>query len=315
MTGNGEEAPFIFIVAGEPSGDALGGALIRALRKRTGGRVRVAGIGGESMAEQGFASLVPLSDLAVAGIAEVLPRAPLILRRVRETVQAIRQLRPDALVTIDSSGFSWGIAEDELVLTVLPGSRGGEVRRLLPVFGAALRQLDPMIDPFRVAVPTVETVADEVTAGIADWPGRPIVLRGAAAKYDAFAASRAAMAASGTVALELALARVPMVIAYRLNRLTQIVLDWVVKVRQVNLVNLILGRVLVTELLGDDCTPERLAAAVAELVRDERVRSTHIEGYDEAVRRLSAAGPSPCGNAADRILAIIAARQRREPAS
>ena len=110
MTGNGEEAPFIFIVAGEPSGDALGGALIRALRKRTGGRVRVAGIGGESMAEQGVASLVPLSDLAVAGIAEVLPRAPLILRRVRETVQAIRQLRPDAVVTIDSSGFSWRIA-------------------------------------------------------------------------------------------------------------------------------------------------------------------------------------------------------------
>src|SRR5207244_6713501 len=165
-----------------------------------------------------------------------------------------------------------GIAGDELVLTVLPGSRGGEVRRLLPIFGAALRQLDPMIGPFRLAVPTVAPVADAVTAGVADWPGRPIVLRGVAAKYDAFAASRAAMAASGTVALELALARVPMVIAYRLNRLTQIVLDWVVKVRQVNLVNLILGRVLVTELRGDDCTPERLAAAIAELVEDEAVR-------------------------------------------
>src|SRR5437879_9451055 len=224
MTGNGEEAPFIFIVAGEPSGDALGGALIRALRKRTGGRVRVAGIGGERMAEQGFASLVPLSDLAVAGIAEVLPRARRILRRVRETVQAIRQLRPDAVVTIDSSGFSWriahrlrrhgerlplihyvapmvwawrggrarrmarwfdhlltllpfepaffkrvglaashvghpvlesgadkgdaarfrarhGIAADELLISVLPGSRGGEVRRLLTVFGATMRRL------------------------------------------------------------------------------------------------------------------------------------------------------------------------------
>src|SRR3979409_2206618 len=106
------------------------------------------------------------------------------------------------------------------------------------------------------------------------------------------------MAASGTVALELALARVPMVIAYRLNRLTQIVLDWVVKVGQVNLVNLILGRVLVTELLGDDCTPERLAAAVAELVRDERVRSAHIEGYDEAVRRVRRRGPAPGRNTA-----------------
>ena len=398
MTGDGKAAPFIFVIAGEPSGDALGGALIAALRDRTGGRVRFAGIGGESMAEQGLSSLVPLSDLAVAGITEVLPRAPLILRRVRETVQAIRQLRPDAVVTIDSSGFSWriahrlrragerlplihyvapmvwawragrarrmarwydhllallpfeppyfervglactyvghpviesgadrgdaarfraahGIAGEELVLTVLPGSRGDEVRRLLPVFGAALRQLEPMIGPFRVAVPTVETVADAVSAGVADWPGRPIVLRGAAAKYDAFAASRAAMAASGTVALELALARVPMVIGYRLNRMTQIVLDWVVKVRQVNLINLILGRVLVTELLGDDCAPERLAVAVAELVRDEAVRSTHIAGYDEAMRRLGVGSLSPSRNAADRILAIIAARQRGEPVS
>ena len=106
-----------------------------------------------------------------------------------------------------------------------------------------------------------------------------------------------------------------MVIAYRLNRLTQIVLDWVVKVRQVNLVNLILGRVLVTELLGDDCTPERLATAVAELVRDEAVRSAHLHGYDEAMRRLGVGGRSPSRNAADRILAIIAARQRGEPAS
>src|SRR5437016_8014269 len=254
MTGNGEEAPFIFIVAGEPSGDALGGALIRALRKRTGGRVRVAGIGGESMAEQGVASLVPLSDLAVAGIAEVLPRVPIILRRVRETVAAIRALRPDAVVTIDSSGFSWriahrlrrngealplihyvapmvwawragrarrmarwydplmallpfeppyfervglscsfvghpvlecgaeqgdsggfrathGLAPDDLLITVLPGSRSGEVRRLLPIFGAALSRLNDLIGPFRVVVPTVTTVAATVVAAVSAWPG------------------------------------------------------------------------------------------------------------------------------------------------
>ena len=393
MTASGEGAPFIFVTAGEPSGDALGGALIAALRERTGAGLRVAGIGGECMAEQGVSSLVPLSDLAVAGVAEVLPRAPLILRRVRETVQAIRQLRPDAVVTIDSSGFSWriahrlrrqgerlplihyvapmvwawrpgrarrlarwydqllallpfeppyfekaglacsyvghpviesgadrgdaarfraihGIADDELILTVLPGSRSGEARRLLPVFGAALRRLEAMLGPFRVAVPTVENVADAVTAGVVDWPSRPLVLRGAEAKYDAFAASRAAMAASGTVALELALARLPMVVAYRLNPLTEALLDRVLQVRRVSLVNLILDRPLVPELLRGECTPERLAAAVAELVRDERVRSTHIEGYDEAVRRLGSAGPSPSRNAADRILAIIAARQR-----
>ncbi|MGH7054668.1 MAG: lipid-A-disaccharide synthase, partial [Stellaceae bacterium] len=102
---------FIFLVAGEPSGDALGGALIAALRTRTGGRLKIAGIGGERMREEGLESLVPLSDLAVAGLAEVVPRAPLILRHVRGTVAAITALRPDVVVTIDSSGFTWRIAQ------------------------------------------------------------------------------------------------------------------------------------------------------------------------------------------------------------
>jgi len=384
--------PFIFIVTGEPSGDAIGGALIEALKERTGGRVRVAGIGGERMAEQGLTSLVPLGDLAVAGITEVLPRAPTILRHVRETTAAIRAAKPDAVVTIDSSGFTWriahrlrsagetlplihyvapmvwawlasrarrvarwydhlltllpfeppyfereglastcvghpivesgagagdgarfraahGIAVDTLVLSVLPGSRGGEVRRLAPVFGTALRVLEGMVGPFRVAVPTVEHVAEMVAAAISDWPGAPILLRGTAAKYDAFAASRAALAASGSVALELAMARVPMAVAYRLNPLTEALLARVLKVGQANLINLMLGQSLVPELLGRDCIPERLAGAVATLIGDEAVRAANISGYDEAMRRLGAGGISPSLQAADRILSIIAARR------
>ncbi|MBV8889927.1 MAG: lipid-A-disaccharide synthase [Alphaproteobacteria bacterium] len=388
-------APLIFMIAGEPSGDALGGALIRALRQRTGGSLRIAGIGGERMAEQGLDSLVPLGDLAVIGVAEVLPRAPLILRRVRETVTAIRTLRPDAVVTIDSSGFSWrvaqrlrargervplihyvapmvwawragrarrmarwydhlmallpfepasferaglscsyvghpvldsgadrgdaarfraahGLAADELLLTVLPGSRSGEVARLLPLFGAALARLEALIGPFRVAVPTVANVAEAVAAGVRGWPGRAIVVRGVETKYDAFAASRAALAASGSVALELALAGVPMAVAYRLNPLTEALLDRILRVRQVNLINLILGRALVPELLRGDCTPEKLALAVAPLVRDERVRAAHRAGYDEAMRSLGLGGPSPGLRAADQVLAILAARRGGE---
>ena len=102
---------FIFFVTGEPSGDALGGSLIAALQQRTGGNLRIAGIGGERMQEHGLASLAPLGDLAIGGVAEVLPRAPVILRRVRQTVAAICKVRPDAVVTIDSSGFSWRVAE------------------------------------------------------------------------------------------------------------------------------------------------------------------------------------------------------------
>ncbi|MBV9858858.1 MAG: lipid-A-disaccharide synthase [Alphaproteobacteria bacterium] len=394
MSANDGATPFIFLVAGEPSGDALGGALIAALRQRTEGKLRIAGIGGARMAEQGLQSLVPLADLAVIGVAEVLPRAPLILRRVREAVAAIRAMQPDAVVTIDSSGFSWriaqrlrraretmplihyvapmvwawragrarrmarwydhllallpfepphfervglactyvghpvldsgagageaarfreahGIAAEELVLTVLPGSRRGEVTRLLPIFGATLDLLARRLGQFRVVLPTVETVAAEVRDRVGSWPGRPIVLDGVAAKYDAFAASRAALAASGTVALELAMARLPMVVAYRLNRLTEILLDRVLKVRQVNLVNLILGRPLVPELLGPNCTPERLAGAVVQLLQDEAVRAAHRDGYHEAMRRLGEGEVSPSLRAADEILAIIAARRDR----
>jgi lipid-A-disaccharide synthase len=389
---SGGEPVFVFLVTGEPSGDALGGALIAALRERTGGRLRIAGIGGERMAAEGLESLVPLGDLAVMGVAEVLPRAPVILRHVRRTVRAIRALRPDAVVTIDSSGFTWriahrlrrcgerlplvhyvapmvwawragrarrmarwydhlmallpfeppyfervglpsswvghpvvesgagageaarfrlayGLGADELLLSVLPGSRAGEVRRLLPLFGAALERLAARTGPFRVAVPTVATVADAVAEGVAGWPGRPIVLRGQSAKYDAFAASRAALAASGTVALELAQAGLPMVVAYRLNPLTEALLDHVVKVRQVNLVNLLLGEALVPELLRGACTPERMAAELALLVGDERVRAAHRRGYDEAMRRLGAGGIAPSRRAADRILEIVAARR------
>src|SRR6266446_5951554 len=387
-----EAAPFIFIVAGEPSGDAIGGALIAALRERTGGRLRIAGVGGEAMAEQGLTSLVPLADLAVAGVAEVLPRAPLILRRVRETVRAIEEMRPDAVVTIDSSGFScriaqrlrrcgetlplihyvapmvwawrggrarrmarWydhlltllpfeppyfervglsccyvghpvlesgadrgdgrrfrtshGLTADELLITVLPGSRNGEVMRLLPIFGAALERLERQIGPFRVAVPTVATVAATVTDAARAWPGAPIIIRRVEAKYDAFAASRVALAASGSVALELALARLPMVVGYRLNPLTEAFLDRILKVRQVNLVNLLLGEPLVCELLGPNCTPERLAAPLSQLVRDKRVRATHRQGYDEVVRRLEGDGMSPSLRAADQILELVTARR------
>jgi len=386
------EATFIFIVTGEPSGDALGGALIAALQQRTGGRLRVAGIGGERMREQGLDSLVPLGDLAIMGVAEVLPRAPIILRRVRETIAAIRELRPDAVVTIDSSGFSWRVAHglrrrgetmplihyvapmvwawragrawrmarwydhlmtllpfeppyfervglscsfvghpvlecganhgdsgrframhtlasDDLLITVLPGSRGGEVRRLLPIFGETLSRLEDLVRPFRVVVPTVATVAAAVADAVAAWPGNAIVVQDPREKYDAFAASRAALAASGSVALELALARLPMVVGYRLNPLTETFLDRVLKVRQVNLVNLLLGRPLVCELLGPNCTPAGLATSLAELVGNERVRAAHRQGYDEAVRRLAVDGVPPSLRAADQILELVASRR------
>jgi lipid-A-disaccharide synthase len=393
MTETNSPAPFIFVITGEPSGDALGGALIAALRQRVGDGLRVAGIGGERMRQQGVDSLAPLSEFAVNGIAEVLPRAPTILRRIRQTIATIKQQKPDAVVTIDSSSFTWriahglrrrgeslplihyvapmvwvwragrarhiarwydhllcllpfeppyfeqaglassvvghpviesgagsgdagrfraahGIAPETMVLSVLPGSRGGEVRRLLPMFGAALREVEKAVGPFRVAIPTVETVADQVALGVRDWPGDPIVVRGDQQKYDAFAASRAALAASGTVALELAMARLPMTIAYRLNPITEFLANRVFKIGNVNLINLILGKTLVTEYVRGDRSPVRIAATLVELIRDDRVRAAHLDGYDQAIRHLGSDDLSPSLKAADKILEIIATRRQ-----
>jgi lipid-A-disaccharide synthase len=203
-----------------------------------------------------------------------------------------------------------GLAAGDLLISVLPGSRGGEVRRLLPIFGAALDLLQGRIGPFRVAVPTVATVAGAVAEAVRAWPGAPIITCQPGQKYDAFAASRAALAASGTVALELAMAKVPMVVGYRLNPLTERLLDRILKVRQVNLINLLLQEPLVAELLAQNCTANRAAAELAVLIGDEPVRARHRQGYDEAMRRLRAGGEAPSLRAADQVLEIVTARRR-----
>lgn len=105
------ERPHLMLVAGEPSGDLLGGRLMAALRERRGEQIRFSGIGGPQMAAQGLDSLFPISDLSVMGFLEVLPRLPKLLSRLRQAHLAALRLRPDALVTIDSPGFSFRLAK------------------------------------------------------------------------------------------------------------------------------------------------------------------------------------------------------------
>jgi lipid-A-disaccharide synthase len=105
------EAPLsLFLVAGEPSGDVLGGRLMAALRRLAGDSVRIAGVGGERMAAAGLASIFPLEDIAVMGLLQVVPRIPTVLRRVRDTVDAIAALKPDVVVTIDAPSFTLRVA-------------------------------------------------------------------------------------------------------------------------------------------------------------------------------------------------------------
>jgi lipid-A-disaccharide synthase len=384
--------PLIFLIAGEPSGDALGAALMAALNARTGGRVRFAGVGGERMAAQGLQSLVPIQDLAVMGLAEILPRARLILRRIGETAAAVAALNPDAVVTIDSFGFNsrvvrrlrrrgvrvplihysaphvwawrhgrarrmaqWydhlmvllpfeppyfaavglactyvghpvvetgadrgdgaafrarhGIDRDRLVLAILPGSRRGEVRRLLPIFRVVLELLLVRYSKIAVVVPTIGGVAREVAAAIKEWPGNPILVLDAEEKYDAFAASDLAIAASGTVALELALAGVPMIVTYQVTRATAYLVRRMATVRFANLINLVLDRPAIPELLQEDCTPEKIAAAAIRLIDDPAVRESQSAALAEGLAQLGVGGISPSLQAADCVLAVIAERR------
>ena len=104
------DAPLIFMIAGEPSGDLIASRLMEALKRRTGDRVRFAGIGGPLMAEQGLESLFPYSELSLMGLLEVVPHMKRLLGRIRATARTARRLRPAAFVSVDVPGFALRVA-------------------------------------------------------------------------------------------------------------------------------------------------------------------------------------------------------------
>jgi lipid-A-disaccharide synthase len=209
----------------------------------------------------------------------------------------------------DGAGFRrrHGIAADAPLLVVLPGSRRGEVGRLLPPFAGAVSRLAVHRPGLRIVVPTTETVAEIVTAATRSWAAPVLVVRGEREKYDAFAAGDAAMAASGTVALELAMAGLPAVVAYRLNPLTHWLLRRIVRVDYVHLVNLILEREAVPELIQQHCNPTRLAVEVDRLLEDAAAREAQQLACRQALLRLGLGDLSPSRRAAEVVLSLMAA--------
>ena len=378
--------PLIFLVAGEPSGDALGGRLMAALKRMCGGKVRFAGIGGPLMEAEGLQSLFPMAELSIMGLAEVLPHIPRLARRIRQTVAEAKSRRPAAVVTIDSPGFNFrvakrlggagiplihyvaptvwawrprrareiaafldhllallpfeppyfeavglpctfvghsvvesgagrgngedfrarhGISGEAPLICVLPGSRRGETARLMPLFAQTLGILAKDRPDLTAVVPTVEAVAAEVGRAASGWPVPSVVVNGEAEKFHAFAASDVALAASGTVSLELAMAALPTVIAYRVNGLTAWLARRMIRVKFVNLINLVLDRAAVPELLQEDCRPERMAAALGGLLDDEAARAAQIAAAEDALAQLGYGGPSPSERAARAVLDAI----------
>ena len=174
-----------------------------------------------------------------------------------------------------------GIAAEAPLLALLPGSRTSEIRFILPMFFGAVRLLAGIIPGLVTVLPTVPHVADKVRAATTAWPTPLHILDSEADKYAAFDAADVALAASGTVTAELALAHTPMVVGYKVGGLTYFLSKFLMTVKYITLINILLGREAVPEFLQASATPENLALAVGKLFSDANARAGQVEAMKD----------------------------------
>jgi lipid-A-disaccharide synthase len=383
----------IFLIATEESGDRLGANLMKILRQRLGDAVRFEGVGGQAMAREGLASLFPIEELSIIGLAAVVKQLPKILTLIRMTSTAVTESLPDVLVIIDSPDFTHRVAKrvrardpsipivdyvspsvwawrpgraramrayvdhvlallpfepeeyrrlrgptcsyvghplteqignlrpklaeqkrrDEAppVLLVLPGSRRSEIRHHMAVFGETLDRLQAEGAAFELVLPTMPHLTEAVTEGIRSWKLAPKIVIGEQEKRAAFRIARAALAKSGTVTLELAIAGVPMVTAYRVGAVEAWIMRRAIKVSSVILANLVIGENVVPEYLQQDCTPENLSRAVREVLGDTPMRRRQLEAFGKIDAIMLTGNQPPSVRAADIVLATM--RKSRRP--
>ncbi len=380
----------LFVAVGEPSGDVMAAELVAALKSASDNGIELCGVGGPYLIAQGLDSLFPMQEMTVMGIAEVLPKIPKLLARIRQTAEAAIAFDPDIVLTVDAPDFSFrvqkrlkkagcrakrvhmvaptvwawrpkrakkiaqfldhllvilpfeppyfeaeglatsfvghpiadrvgdwteqagqafrtrhNIASDTPLLALLPGSRGGEVSRLLPLFGEVQAQLQARHPDLVTAIPVVEGVADLVADLTQDWQTPPQLFHDKADKDGLFAAANAGLVTSGTASLELTAARVPMVVAYKASPLTAFILRRMVKVEFGSLTNIMLERMAIPEYLQGDATADALFAALDPLLSDDSPeRIAQLADLDRAIDLLGLYGPSPAQNAAQRLLSL-----------
>jgi lipid-A-disaccharide synthase len=194
---------------------------------------------------------------------------------------------------------------DPPIVLALPGSRSGEVRRLAAIFGQALALVQERVGPIEVVVPTVPHLLPQVTEAIASWPVKPRLVVEQAEKQAAFRTARVALAKSGTVTLELAVAGVPMVAAYIVSALEAEVIRRVVRVPSYILANLVIGQNVVPELVQHECTPERLAAALVPLIGDTPERRRQVAAFSWLDTIMEIGSRAPAARAADIVLGSL----------
>ncbi len=377
------------VVAGEVSGDLLGGDLVASLKRRYDGPVELVGVGGEALEAQGLRSLFDYSELSIMGFIQVIKRLPKLLARIRQTADAIIAAEPDVLLIIDSPDFTHRVAkrvrkalpalpivdyvcpsvwawkeyraqqmlayvdhvlavlpfepaamqslggpattyvghrltvdadlletrrlralhkadaaDAQKTILLLPGSRASEIRQLLPVFKQAIEEFSRRNDAIRFLLPTVPKQEALVRSLLDSWSVKPDILVGQDAKWKAFAQADAAMAASGTVILELGLASVPVVSTYKTEWLAKFVMSRI-KVWTAALPNLIADYAVLPELINDVLRPGLLARYMERLSSDTPERRAMLTGYDLVWQRMQTEEP-PGDKAAQIVLDILA---------
>ncbi len=379
--------PVVYIIAGEPSGDFLGGRLMAALIVKKNNQIQFRGVGGQEMSSQGLTSLFPMSDLSVMGIVEVVPKIPKLLGRISEVVRDIHDKKPDVVITIDApdfcfrvakrlkgSGFplvhyvaptvwAWrkgrkekiakfldhilclfpfeppyfeneglsatfighsivetdakaangkkfrltsGIAPNTPVLAILPGSRIGEITRHLPIFKETIMQLQATIPDLELISITTDHVSNLVKAELDQWAIKSTIIKSDTKKYNAMAAANVALAASGTVTLELALVKTPSIITYNVNALTAFIGKRVVTAKYASLINILLDQEIMPEQLIDNCKADILAPEILNLLQSPKAQLKQISAFKTAIKMLSPPeGQSPSQKAAQTIIKLI----------
>lgn len=198
-----------------------------------------------------------------------------------------------------------GIGSGEPLLVVLPGSRSSEIRFILPVFRAAVAKIAARIPNLFTVIPTVPHVASRVRDALRDWPVPSHVVEDEADKFAAMSTANAALAASGTVTTELALARTPMVVAYRVGWLTYMLARPLMATRWITLVNLLLEKEAVPEFLQGAATPQGLADAVVHLLTDASAADTQRTNLDLAAKLLGQGSEAPSLRAAHALIDFV----------
>ena len=203
-------------------------------------------------------------------------------------------------------GGRLGLGPGKPVLLVLPGSRPTEVTRLMQPFGEAVGLIQQRTGPLEVIIPVVASVRPLVEAALGTWPIAPHLVAGESDKFKAFRLAAAALAASGTVTLELGLAGVPMVVAYKVDGVARH-LRFLVKVPSIVLANLVIGENVFPELIQEDCTAEKLAEATAPLLADTPERELQLSGLSRIASKMLLDGTTPSERAAETAIALIEA--------